>query len=511
MNSALKSFGVAARLCGKRLLPVLLVALFLAPLAQAQQASDVRLDVSPQLFAIMTALRAGAPDLARRMAPPSTVTEKIDAALRELDPLITEPIALYLNELRFKGTHQNLSAFVSLAMVLDTPPNFEFVIPREQLPPDVLQIVDFPPLLKRFYQEAQLGSLWQSVLPLYDEVLLRERPVIARGLLEARSYLRLIRTGTRSVTYFVYPEWLVPLGLVSARNYGHEYHLVLHPARKGLTDSIRHQYLHFLLDGRVSRRRDDLEAFAKVTKGFVADVPRLPKAFIQDDILLLQESFVQAVEVRMLGLKPEELAEELTRRELDGYLFVRYLSSALAEFEEDVVSFDYQIADILDSYPVKKEIARLEMLDFSQPEPKPKPLPPPPSTPLPPSDPAGDLIQKAQESLSAQDFDTARKIFDRVLSEIDPEEERALYGLGLVASAEGYRFQAAQFFQRSVDHGSRPAVMGWANVYLGRIYDLEGAREEALVFYRAALDAGSGDSRIEDAARAGIASPFGTE
>ena len=67
------------------------------------------------------------------------------------------------------------------------------------------------------------------------------------------------------------------------------------------------------------------------------------------------------------------------------------------------------------------------------------------------------------------------------------------------------------YFQKALEHSRNPVILGWANIYLGRIYDLEGVREEAVVFYRAALSTGSGIERIEQAARRGLEHPFGQE
>ena len=53
--------------------------------------------------------------------------------------------------------------------------------------------------------------------------------------------------------------------------------------------------------------------------------------------------------------------------------------------------------------------------------------------------------------------------------------------------------------------------MAWAHVYLGRIYDLEGNRQEAIAHYRAALALNTRVERAEQAARRGLERPFGQE
>ena len=51
--------------------------------------------------------------------------------------------------------------------------------------------------------------------------------------------------------------------------------------------------------------------------------------------------------------------------------------------------------------------------------------------------------------------------------------------------------------------------MGWTHVYLGRIYDLEGARQQAVEHYQAALALHTGLEVVEQAARRGLERPFG--
>jgi tetratricopeptide (TPR) repeat protein len=96
-----------------------------------------------------------------------------------------------------------------------------------------------------------------------------------------------------------------------------------------------------------------------------------------------------------------------------------------------------------------------------------------------------------------------------VLDEFDPAHPRALYGLALLASLQQDSELAKQYFHRTVEVAREPRILGWAHVYLGRIYDLEGDRDQAMSHYQAALALNTRLARMEQAARNGLEHPFG--
>ena len=218
---------------------------------------------------------------------------------------------------------------------------------------------------------------------------------------------------------------------------------------------------------------------------------------------MIGESFIQAVEIRLGNHGEAEAEAEQDRLEKDGYLFVRHFYRALEKFEETDPSIDIYFPELLRGYRSKIETARFLKIGFAPAE-----VPPPPT---PPRDLAAEILRQANAALRQRDLPAARKAFEQVLQEQAEGDPRALYGLGLVASAEGNRQEAAGYFQRAIEQAESPAILGWANLYLGRIYDLDGGREQALGHYRAALSAAGEIERIAQAARRGLAEPFGQE
>jgi hypothetical protein len=54
-------------------------------------------------------------------------------------------------------------------------------------------------------------------------------------------------------------------------------------------------------------------------------------------------------------------------------------------------------------------------------------------------------------------------------------------------------------------------MLAWSHIYLGRIFDLEENREQALAHYRAALQAGDPTPDTKAAAEKGLAAPYHTQ
>ncbi|MFQ5810331.1 MAG: hypothetical protein ACE5JM_11985, partial [Armatimonadota bacterium] len=479
---------------------LLLLAAAAAP-ASAQTVSEVTLDASPQLFTVLCALRVAEQTPLTGSGDPRSAVAKVDRALAELDPDQAAPLRAFIQGGGHRSPADGLSAYISLALVLQSPPDFDFVLPQAQLPPDVLGLEEFPPLLRSFYAQADLERLWREVLPLYESVIAERQTDVARTLLETRAYLRLIGESALGGSYKVYLEWLVPPGLISARNYGVNYFLVIHPQRSDFLDAVRHQYLHFLLDPIAAKYADAMKAWVRLQP--VAErAPRLPEAFRNDLLLLATESLIRAVEIRLGRLAPAAAAAELDESEGSGYVFTRHFFQALVLFEEEEPSIRYYFPELVQGLDVEQERARLETVEFA-----------------PPLLSAGDsptaverirqLLAEADAFMASRDYPAARERFQHILRDLSPNHPSALYGMAILASLAEDRDQAKHYFLRALQRAREPHILGWAHVYLGRIYDLEGARQQALTHYRAALALDTRLEKVEEAARRGLERPFG--
>jgi len=432
------------------------------------------------------------------------VVGRVEEWLRRLPPDAVAPLRTFLEEKHPQTGPVDLSPYVSLALVLGPPPKFALAVPQDHVPPDAYPLKEFATPLADFYDRADLGTLWREVLPLYERAIAERQLQVAELLLQTRAYLRLIAGTYPGRSYTIYLEWLVPPALINARNYGESYYLVVHPHRDDFLQAVRHQYLHLLLDAVVVKYAKEIGPLARLQP--VAErAPRLPKDFRQDTLLLTVESLIQAVELRLQKLEPAAAAPQVEERERSGYLLVRHFYQALEGFEQDEPSIRFYFPELLKDFDVELERERLAAVEFLPPLPVVEE--PVPSTA--PDDPAGQWLAEAQAYLADGDYAAARERFQRVLQESGSGHAGALFGLALVASLEQNREQAKQYFLLALEQAREPQILGWTHIYLGRIYDLEGDRQQALIHYRAALTLNTRLARVEEEARRGLERPFG--
>jgi hypothetical protein len=67
---------------------------------------------------------------------------------------------------------------------------------------------------------------------------------------------------------------------------------------------------------------------------------------------------------------------------------------------------------------------------------------------------------------------------------------------------------ATGYFEQSLKVAQEPKVIAWSHIYLGRIFDLQERRENALDEYHAALNAGATLPEVKAAAERGLQKPY---
>jgi cytochrome c-type biogenesis protein CcmH/NrfG len=120
-------------------------------------------------------------------------------------------------------------------------------------------------------------------------------------------------------------------------------------------------------------------------------------------------------------------------------------------------------------------------------------------------------LNTAERLIAARDAPSAAEAFGRIL-EKTPGQPRALYGLAVATALQGDADHARALFQQVVaamnaeSPGMRPEpdVLAWSHVYLGRMLDREGDREQAVDEYRSALAVTNASDAARSAAQRGV-------
>jgi tetratricopeptide (TPR) repeat protein len=484
------------------------------PSAQAQQqlaaSGAISSQLSPQLFATMCALYAAGlnADSSTLDTDPAFVT--LYAQMQQLQGPATQALRSYYHDHELADAGTIVSRYVAFALVAGPPPTFKVTMQREQLPPDVLTLDGFSEILANFYKEGRIEERWRLFQPAYQRMADGINQPLGRIVFQETTYLReLLRAGPR--TFAVIPEPLVGTR-TSFRNIGEQYVVVANPALDS-TGEIRHAFLHYLLDPLPLKYSQQLVVQSQLMK-IAARAPRLPAELRGDWSAFFGECLVRAVELKLRHLPAAQLAKEVDAAEGDGYVLVRPLMAALAKFEASEPAMSLYFPDLAKSIDTSAEQQRLKTVAFAPavdagPEGSPTGSAAAAADTASGSDPELEAaINEGQRFIAAQQPAAAQTAFERAVAKV-PGEPRALYGLAVAAVLEGDADRAREFFDKVVATPSAGAgEVAWSHVYLGRMDDREGSRDEALMEYRAALQVANAPDAARTAAQRGITEQY---
>ena len=488
--------------------------------ASASEPVKVSAEASPQLFATMCALYAAgfAPDSAALDSDPGF--NSLRSQLLALSGPATVALRAFYRDHVLADPAATMSRYVTFALVIAPPPKFAFTLDHEALPPDALALEGFNEVLANFYQEAQVDQLWQRLQPGYDRVLSIVRQPLGNIVLLETGYLReLLRPNRR--TFSVYVEPLVG-GRTNVRNMGDRYAVVVNPG-VDFSDEIRHAFLHFLLDPLPIRYATNLKGVLALYQSALR-APRLPVEFHNDFSAFVTECLVHAVELRIRRLTPPQLAAEVNAADSDGYVLVRPLMRALDKFEASEPPMSAYFPDLIRSIDVGAEFSRIKTLVFAPAYNNEDLVADSKKPPVSGSSGAlgldpdvAMLLADGERRIAAQDAQGATAAFTRVL-ERAPNQPRAVYGLAVASILQGDGAHARELFEQVVGATSGttsgamvatdPLALAWSHIYLGRMNDLDGNRDQALAEYRAALAVDGAPEAARAAAQRGIAEAY---
>jgi len=397
---------------------------------------------------------------------------------------------------------RNLAQFISLALYLGDPPNFLPKVKEAEMPPDAQNVVGFATLASAFYEEANLHTIWARHHDAYVRLTERYHEPLAKTLFDTEIYLKLASSGYLGRAFTVL---LDPLGApeqVNARNYGNDYFVVISPTGSELKmDQIRHTYLHYLLDPLALKYPATLKRLDPLLES-VQGSP-MEDSFKTDTSLLVTECLVRAIEIRTQGNSktPEALrADAVEKSNEQGYILTRYFYDSLGQFEKAPEGIKDAYLELLNGIDVSKEKKRAAETQFAG-EASPEVL----SFARPKSQ---HLLSVAERRLAAGDTKTAQELAERALNDGHEDAGRALFILAQIATANRDMAGAAGYFERALKATQEPKVIAWSHIYLGRIFDLQERRENALDEYHAALTAGAAMPEVKAAAERGLQQPY---
>jgi len=479
-------------------------------------ATNVSVDGSEAMFTTMCALLAAGFESNVSAANWHPVRAQLRERMQHQQGPAVDAVREFYKKHQLADESAMLSQYIWFGLVSGPAPKFELSLRRDELPPEVIALEGFSEILATYYQEQKIGRLWRELQPLYNRDIERLHDSVSQIVFVATNYLREMMNNSNPRTFTVIVEPLVGR-ITNVRNFGDHYAIVLSGAEDVPTDTVRHAYLHFLLDP-LPLQYPHIVAVKRPLFETAARAPRLVPDLKDDFPSYFAECMVRAVELKLKRMSPSERVAAMDMDDADGYVLVRPLFAALGNFERSEPSMKLFFPEMVRSIDVNAEAKRLQTIQFAPANAAAKPDQTasegvarrrklPPST-IPNDPEAIAALTEGERRIAEKNPRAAESSFQRVLAKY-PDQTRAWYGIGLVALMDHDGVRAKEVFGRltSGEHTAAddPMVLAWSHIYLARIYDDEGQADQAKAQYQEALSVSGSPDQARQAAQKGLA------
>ena len=470
-------------------------------------AEQGQLDSDITLFTVLAAVNVGGYDAGLDSPSGSPVRLAMRRDLKTYQGSRLEQLRNFYAQHKVSDPVQDLAQYISFALQCSGPPEFKFRMVATEISPDVQPLAGFSGILADFFREAEIDKLYAKYQPEFEKEIERYHEPVTQAVWEANGYLRVPTSGYLGRRFQIYIDLLSAPNSPSVRGYGPNVYVILHPSRDLRTREVRHAYLHYLLDPYSSKYAAILEE-KKQLASLAMYAPALDDSYKTDFALLVTESLIKAVEARTRRASEQQKQSDVDQAVREGFILTAHFYEQLARYEAQEQGIRLYYPELLNAIDLKKEDRRLRRVNFAERPPDRKPasdiarLAPPPLTGL------AKTLDDAEQSLSRRELDQARVLFLQAQQESDNKDARALYGLARLAALEKDPERAKELFRQALDASPDAHVRGMSHIYLGRIEDLFGNREQAVEHYKEALAAGDPAQGTREAAEKGLKESF---
>jgi TolA-binding protein len=494
--------------------PLLLVAISAVAFAQTRPLPQARprptegqLDASQTLFTVLAAINASGYDAELDSPANAPIRKQVRDILgaKHLDSV--DALKRFFDVHKQADPDAELSQYISFALTIEGPPDFQSRMKPEEIPRDVQKLEGLNPLLARFYQEANIEQLWRRSQSAYENMIAVYHPGVSKALLEANAYLRNPTSGFYGRRFQIYVDLLGAPNQIQSRSYKDDYFVVVTPSPEPQIEEIRHAYLHYLLDPLSLRHFEQLSRLKPIAD-LAAPAPALDNAYKDDFLLLSTECLIKAVESRLAhGAQDRQAIVSQALRE--GFVLTPAFAEGLMDYEKQVDSIRFYFADLIGRIDLEREDKRLEHVQFAKEAAvkKAKHAPPPPEPVL---TGAAKTLQDAEQLYTKRDLEPARLGYLRVIEQPSASglHAKAYYGLARIAALQKDPELAEKLFLKTLELSPDKDTMSWSYLYLGRLADAAGDREQAEKNYRSVLAIDGAPASARTAAEKGLAQPF---
>lgn len=298
----------------------------------------VKIEPDRRLIVVMLALEAAG------METPLTekgtqFRQKTKADLQGMDAKLQQQMKFFVDQ--YKKRHPNatpaelVAPFISMAYTLGPVPDLNEPTRSTDLPGDLLEVLDFSPLVRQFYRSIlkngeQTAAVSQKIEEYYKEYqtsgdAMRPSTVqMVRELLDylhtrpQTTYLEQVKTEVqkgKSKTaklqkvetreherrFFIVPDLLAQEGTINFRNIGDDYYAIVPPGTDLSESEVRRAFLQFVLDPIVLKNAKDIFTFKDGIRGLIDERRKVNPDISTDIFLAVSRSIVAAVDAKQVA------------------------------------------------------------------------------------------------------------------------------------------------------------------------------------------------------------------
>jgi len=278
-----------------------------------------------------------------------------------------------------------VASFVSMAYALTPVPELADPVVTSDLPGNLLDVLDFAPLVRDFYrrssfagnlpeyvkqyQSASDAKLRSSAREMVNELLnyLHTRPQIiytekvkTETQKTKRTVLTNIETRERERRFTIVPEMLAPLGTINFVNVKDDYYAVLSPDTDLFVSEVRRGFLQFVVDPIVLSNAKDIASIRDSVKTIIDERRKIDPGISPDVYLTVSRSLVAAIDAKQLENFRVRIATDQARAKIaqmggsdpSGKVFkdLEAFKAQLADETALRLSEDFEKGAVLDFY-----------------------------------------------------------------------------------------------------------------------------------------------------------------
>lgn len=304
----------------------------------------VRIEPDRRVMVVMAALEAAGLDTPLA-AGGEKFRQELKADLQGVSPELRRKLVVFVEQ--YKRRHAQaanaeiVSPFISMAYTLAPAPDFSDPLRETDLPGDLLEVLDFAPLVREIYR-AVLKAKLDDYVKEYQAAGDAMRPSTAKmvadlvGYLHTRpelSYIDRVKTQVkdskgkknlektelreRTRRFYIVPEMLAPKETVNFRNVGDEYYAIVPPATNLSVSEVRRAYLQFVIDPLVLRNAKEISTVRDGIKNLLDERRKSNPDVSPDVFLAVSRSLVAAVDARQIESEKTRIGTAQARRKID--------------------------------------------------------------------------------------------------------------------------------------------------------------------------------------------------